>query len=169
MKSPLLTLRRSLSKILNAIENRQEVTLTKRGKPLARIFPMLGASAGAVRSQPAFGMWSDTSVGSVDEQIREFRFVREMNFRILPIDENISHRACVGEGIIVVLTDDNMIAEADACLVVFPERRKRMPRPCLYRRSSGVKVASSGLCVGRPWTKITSYLFSAVGARTRFT
>ncbi|MEM7791881.1 MAG: hypothetical protein AAF546_10810 [Verrucomicrobiota bacterium] len=55
MKSPLLTLRLSPLKILDAIENRQEVILTKQGKPLARILPLQGVSTGSVHSQPAFG------------------------------------------------------------------------------------------------------------------
>lgn len=73
MKSSLLTLRRSPSKILNAIEKRQEVTLTKRGKPLARIVPLHSGVEREVRSQPAFGMWADGSVQSVDEQVRDLR------------------------------------------------------------------------------------------------
>lgn len=73
MKSSLVTLRRSPTKILQAIEKRQEVTLTKRGKPLARIVPLNEGQGSKASSQAAFGMWSDVSERSVDEQVRKLR------------------------------------------------------------------------------------------------
>jgi antitoxin (DNA-binding transcriptional repressor) of toxin-antitoxin stability system len=73
MKSTLLSLRRSPGKILQAIERRQEVTLTKRGKALARIVPLQDDACKKVSGQPAFGMWRDLDETSVDTQVREFR------------------------------------------------------------------------------------------------
>lgn len=73
MKSTLLSLRRSPSKILQAIERRQEVTLTKRGKPVARVVPLQDDEGKRVSSQPAFGMWRDMGGASVDAQVRELR------------------------------------------------------------------------------------------------
>jgi prevent-host-death family protein len=71
MESTLLTLRRSPAKILNAIETGQEVTLTRRGKPIARIVPEHGGSTKSVRSQAAFGMWKEGD--SVADQVRVMR------------------------------------------------------------------------------------------------
>ena len=73
MKSTLLSLRRSPAKILQAIERQQEVTLTKRGKALARIVPLLDEERKKVSSQPAFEMWRDRKETSVDAQVRELR------------------------------------------------------------------------------------------------
>jgi prevent-host-death family protein len=73
MESTLLSLRRSPGKIFKAIENRQEVTLTKRGKPLARIVPLQEESNIKVSNQPAFGMWRDAQGASVDAEVRKLR------------------------------------------------------------------------------------------------
>lgn len=79
MESSLLTLRRSPAKILNAIEAGQEVTLTRRGKPIARIVPYSEGTAHALREQPAFGMWADEQAPSVAEQVRELRKGRSLD------------------------------------------------------------------------------------------
>ena len=73
MKSTLVSLRRSPGKILKAIEQRQEVILTKRGHPLARIVPLQDGEGKKVSSQPAFGMWRDVGETSVDTQVRALR------------------------------------------------------------------------------------------------
>ncbi len=73
MKASLLALRRSPAEVLAAIEKRQEVTLTKRGKAIARIVPLSSHAAKSVHSQTAFGMWSDASAQSVDQQVRKLR------------------------------------------------------------------------------------------------
>jgi len=73
MKSSLLTLRRSPGKILDAIETGQEVTLTSRGKAIARIVPAASDHNQSVRTQPAFGMWQDAAVKPVADQVRAFR------------------------------------------------------------------------------------------------
>lgn len=80
MNASLLTLRRSPAKILHAIEARQEVTLTRRGKPIARIVPFGDASLSTVREQPAFGMWQDQSGEPVAEQVRKLRKGRSFDF-----------------------------------------------------------------------------------------
>ncbi len=79
MKSSLVTLRRSPAKILNAIEARQEVTLTRRGKSIARIVPYREGAAHDLRQQPAFGMWADEQAQSVAEQVRELRKGRSLD------------------------------------------------------------------------------------------
>ena len=73
MKASLLNLRRSPSRILQAIENRQEVTLTRRGKPFARIVPFRESEGKRVSDHAAFGMWRDREDLSVDAQVRELR------------------------------------------------------------------------------------------------
>tara|TARA_R100000027_G_C2227056_1_gene87926 strand:- start:517 stop:759 length:243 start_codon:yes stop_codon:yes gene_type:complete len=73
VKSSLVSLRRSPAKILEAIENQQEVTLTKRGRPLARIVPLRNSAGKQASSQAAFGMWRDRDELTVDAQVRELR------------------------------------------------------------------------------------------------
>ncbi|MFU8849310.1 MAG: type II toxin-antitoxin system Phd/YefM family antitoxin [Opitutales bacterium] len=75
MKSSLLTLRRSPAKILNAIEARQDVTLTRRGRPIARIVPYCEGAAHDLREQPAFGMWADAAA-QAGPQGRRFNGLR---------------------------------------------------------------------------------------------
>jgi antitoxin (DNA-binding transcriptional repressor) of toxin-antitoxin stability system len=55
-----LELRRTPGKLLKAIDGGQEVTLSRRGKEIARITPLVvdGASI-AARDHEAFGMWAD--------------------------------------------------------------------------------------------------------------
>jgi len=79
MESSLLTLRRSPAKILDAIETGQEVTLTRRGKAIARIVPARSGSVKTARSQAAFGMWKDSDVSSVAEQVRAIRKGRQFD------------------------------------------------------------------------------------------
>lgn len=76
MKSSLVTLRRSPAKILDAIEARQEVTLTRRGKPFAKVIPYTESKPSTVRSHAAFGMWKNEST-KVDEQVRQLRKGRQ--------------------------------------------------------------------------------------------
>jgi|AACY02.2.fsa_nt_gi prevent-host-death family protein len=73
MKSSLLTLRRSPGKILDAIETGQEVTLTRRNRPIARIIPAEREQPSTVRSQSAFGMWKDLDQESVAVEVRKLR------------------------------------------------------------------------------------------------
>jgi prevent-host-death family protein len=73
MKSSLLTLRRSPGKILDAIETGQEVTLTRRGKAIARIVPAAASTNQSARAQLAFGMWQDAEAKPVADQVRELR------------------------------------------------------------------------------------------------
>ena len=73
MKSSLLTLRRSPGKILDAIETGQEVTLTRRNRPIARIIPAGRELPSSVRSQSAFGMWKDLDQESVAVELRKLR------------------------------------------------------------------------------------------------
>ncbi len=69
----MLTLRRSPGKILDAIETGQEVTLTRRNRPIARIIPAEREQPSTVRSQSAFGMWKDLDQESVAVELRKLR------------------------------------------------------------------------------------------------
>ena len=55
----------------------QEITITYRGKPMAKIVPLQPpTSEGEVRSM--FGMWQDTESGeSVEKQVRKMREARQ--------------------------------------------------------------------------------------------
>ncbi len=59
MKATVLDMRRNPKKILDAIARNETVTLSHRGKPLARIEPIEQAEKCAAAEHPAFGMWSD--------------------------------------------------------------------------------------------------------------
>lgn len=72
MKATLLELRRNPGKVLEAIENRQSVILTRRGKAVARIVPLEDRGDNKVKTQPAFGMWKDVET-PVSEQVRGMR------------------------------------------------------------------------------------------------
>lgn len=62
-----------LSKLVAAVRDGEEVTLTQHGKPVARIVPMEERTYGADFSQhPAFGMLSNDT-RSVEEIMQEIR------------------------------------------------------------------------------------------------
>jgi antitoxin (DNA-binding transcriptional repressor) of toxin-antitoxin stability system len=61
MKATVLDMRRSPKKILDAIARNETVTLSHRGKPLARIEPIEDSGKCSASSHPAFGMWADRS------------------------------------------------------------------------------------------------------------
>ena len=79
MKSSLLTLRRNPGKILNAIDTGEEVTLTRRGRAIARIVPLSVDKGQSVRMQSAFGMWKDADANPVADQVRELRKGRQFD------------------------------------------------------------------------------------------
>lgn len=58
MKMTFLELRREPGRLLDALERREEVTLSRRGREIARVVPLEGASSIDVERHPAFGMWS---------------------------------------------------------------------------------------------------------------
>lgn len=59
MEATILDMRRNPKKILEAIEQNIVVTLTNRGKPVARIEPIPKAQRPSIKDQEAFGMWAD--------------------------------------------------------------------------------------------------------------
>ncbi len=75
MKMTFLELRRRPGKLLKAIDGGQEVTLSRRGKDIARITPLaVDEPRMAVRDHPAFGMWADREdLADPAEQVRRLR------------------------------------------------------------------------------------------------
>ena len=73
MKASLVDLRRRPGRILEAVEKRETVILSRRGKPIAKIAPLGGESSGRLQAHDAFGMWKDRGEVSVDEQVRNLR------------------------------------------------------------------------------------------------
>jgi antitoxin (DNA-binding transcriptional repressor) of toxin-antitoxin stability system len=59
MKATILDMRRNPRKILDAIARNETVSLTSRGKPVARIEPIARAGKRKASEHAAFGMWSD--------------------------------------------------------------------------------------------------------------
>jgi antitoxin (DNA-binding transcriptional repressor) of toxin-antitoxin stability system len=59
MKATVLDMRRNPKKILDAIERNETVTLTNRGKSVARIEPLRQAERPSIKDQAIFGMWAD--------------------------------------------------------------------------------------------------------------
>jgi prevent-host-death family protein len=61
MKVTVLDMRRNPKKILDAIDRNEVLTLTNRGKPVARIEPIRKKQRPSMKDQEAFGMWADRS------------------------------------------------------------------------------------------------------------
>jgi antitoxin (DNA-binding transcriptional repressor) of toxin-antitoxin stability system len=59
MKATVLDMRRNPKKILDAIARNETVTLSHRGKPIARIEPLRYSERRSAADHPAFGMWAD--------------------------------------------------------------------------------------------------------------
>ena len=59
MKATVLDMRRAPKKIFDAIARNETVTLSHRGKPLARIVPIDSPKKCRADEHPAFGMWAD--------------------------------------------------------------------------------------------------------------
>ena len=74
MKATVLDMRREPKKILDAIARNETVTLTHRGKPVARIEPIEGAKRRSAADHPAVGMWADRSdMKDPSAYVRELR------------------------------------------------------------------------------------------------
>ena len=74
MKITFLDLRRKPQKLLEALKRREDITLSRRGKDIARIVPFDNNQGMKVQDHPAFGMWKDKpGKENVDEMIREMR------------------------------------------------------------------------------------------------
>lgn len=60
MKMTFLELRRDPGKLMEALERNEEVTISRRGREIARVIPSgQPATSTEVRDHPAFGMWAD--------------------------------------------------------------------------------------------------------------
>ena len=59
MKATVLDMRRAPKKILDALARNETVTLSHRGKPLARIEPIDSPRRCRAADHPGFGMWAD--------------------------------------------------------------------------------------------------------------
>ena len=74
MKATVLDMRRAPKKILDAIARNETVTLSHRGKPLARIEPIEGPRRCRAADHPAFGMWADRAdMKDPSAYVRELR------------------------------------------------------------------------------------------------
>lgn len=75
MKATILDLRRNPKKILDAIERRETVTLSKRGREIALIVPpTAGRPAPAIKESPAFGIWKErTDLEDPAQYVRQLR------------------------------------------------------------------------------------------------
>jgi len=73
MEATVLDMRRNPKKILDAIERNEVVTLTKRGKSVARIEPIGGRQRPRAAEHEAFGIWADR-----DDMVDPSAYVREM-------------------------------------------------------------------------------------------
>ena len=73
MEATILDMRRNPKKILDAIERNEVVTLTRRGKAVARIEPIRKTQRPSMKDQEAFGMWADRS-----DMADPVAYVREM-------------------------------------------------------------------------------------------
>jgi prevent-host-death family protein len=73
MEATILDMRRNPKKILDAIERNEVVTLTKRGKSVARIEPIGDRQRPSAAEHEAFGMWADR-----DDMADPSAYVREM-------------------------------------------------------------------------------------------
>ena len=73
MKATAKDLRFHSKELLNTVNRGEEVVITFRGKPCARLVPY-GETKGQTRKSELFGMWKDNKiVREVDEYIRDLR------------------------------------------------------------------------------------------------
>jgi prevent-host-death family protein len=74
MKATILDMRRNPKKILEAIARNEVVTLTNRGKPVARIEPVGERERPRAAEHAAFGMWADrVDMADPSAYVREMR------------------------------------------------------------------------------------------------
>jgi len=74
MKITTKELRIQPGKIIDQVVNGQEVTVTFRGKALAKIVPIQKKGSSAEQENEAFGMWSNRKEEkTVEETVRELR------------------------------------------------------------------------------------------------
>jgi len=78
MEATVLDMRRNPKKILDAIARNETVTLTNRGKRVARIEPIRDERRPCASEHEAFGMWSEradmTAPSAYVRELRKGRF-----------------------------------------------------------------------------------------------
>ena len=61
-------------RIISQVESGQEITITYRGKPRAKIVPLAGRSTDFGNDDKLFGIWKDRKdIKNVDQYIRNLR------------------------------------------------------------------------------------------------
>ncbi|MBI1318150.1 MAG: type II toxin-antitoxin system Phd/YefM family antitoxin [Candidatus Hydrogenedens sp.] len=74
MKATILDMRRNPQKILDAIARNEIVTLSYRGKEIARIAPIESEKRCSASEHPAFGMWADREdMANPTEYVKQLR------------------------------------------------------------------------------------------------
>lgn len=74
MRATAKDMRFHAREILDAVSRGEEVVITFRGRPKAKIIPLQDARSSRKRPDPLFGIWSDhPGVDSVDGFIRKIR------------------------------------------------------------------------------------------------
>jgi antitoxin (DNA-binding transcriptional repressor) of toxin-antitoxin stability system len=81
MKLTFLDLRRRPDKLLKALERNEAVTLSRRGKDIAKVIPLRAEKQKSVMSHPAFGMWKDHP--EMENPIKAVRRMRKGRYRDL--------------------------------------------------------------------------------------
>lgn len=74
MKATVLDMRRNPKRILDAVRRNETVTLSHRGKPLARIEPIEKPERCRASEHPSFGMWAERpEMSDPSAYVRELR------------------------------------------------------------------------------------------------
>jgi len=81
MKATILDMRRNPKKILDAITRNETVTLTNRGKAVARIEPIRDTERPSVTELDLFGMWADRD--DLSDPVAHVRALRKGRFDAL--------------------------------------------------------------------------------------
>jgi len=79
MEATTKDLRLHTRELISATERGEQITITYRGKPRARLMPLESEPANKVREpNPTFALWADRDdAESVDEQVRRLRQPRK--------------------------------------------------------------------------------------------
>lgn len=81
MDISFLDLRKKPAKLLEALERGEEIALSRRGTPIARIVPIESERKCSAAEHPAFGMWA--GYPETEDVARKVREMREGRFDAL--------------------------------------------------------------------------------------
>lgn len=74
MDISFLDLRKTPGRLLEALARRERITLSRRGKAIARILPLENGQGCSAADHPAFGMWADhAAMEDVAGHVRKLR------------------------------------------------------------------------------------------------